>query len=187
MLALTEAENKSFCLKKFKTILGKPCFQFFQAVVISLFYGKNSLSGQTKITTFKGNKIWIKVTAIFLSTDGEEIINYTFKEITEEKLKDDAIKLINKRLVTGSFQEYLDNLVAALSEAFDLPYVFIGHSTENKKHIKTLAFSAQKAVIENVTYDFLKAPCLEIYESNQKVIYSNHLDKIYPDNNAIKT
>lgn len=186
MLKMTEANNKNHYLENFKTILGEPCFHFFQAVTISLFYGQNSLTGQTQIATFKGNKIWIEATAMFLSMDGEEIINYTFKEITEEKLKDDAIKLINKRLVTGSFQEHLDNLVAALSEAFDLPYVFIGTPAEDKKHITTLAFSAQKAIYENVTYDLLKAPCLEIYESNQKVIYSNHLDKIYPDNNAIK-
>lgn len=186
MLKMTEANNKEYYLENFKTILGEPCFQFFQAVTISLFYGRNSLTGQTQIATFKGNKIWIEATAMFLSMDGEEIINYTFKEITEEKLKDDAIKLINKRLVTGSFQEHLDNLVAALSEAFDLPYVFIGTPTEDKKHITTLAFSAQKTISENVTYDLLKAPCFEIYETNQKVIYSNHLDKIYPNNNAIK-
>lgn len=187
MLKMTEAESKAFYLENFKNILGEPCFQFFQAVTISLFYGRNSLSGQTQITTFKGNKIWIEATAMFLSMDGEEIINYTFKEITEEKLKDDAIKLINERLVTGSFQEHLNNLVAALSEAFDLPYVFIGVPTEDKKNIKTLAFCAQNTIIENITYDLLKAPCFEIYQTNQKVIYSNHLDKIYPNNNAIQT
>jgi signal transduction histidine kinase len=186
MLALTESKSKAYYLENFKTILGEPCFQFFQAVAICLFYGKNSLTGQTQITTFKGNKIWIEATAIFLSMNGEEIINYTFKEITAQKLKADAISLINERLVTGTFQEHLNNLVAALSDAFDLPYVFIGVPTEDKTHIQTLAFSARKSIIENSIYNLLKAPCNEIYETGQKVIYTNNLDKVYPKNNAIK-
>jgi signal transduction histidine kinase len=186
MLALTEANSKAYYRKNFETILGEPCFQFFQAVVISLFYGKNRLSGQSQITTFKGNKIWIEATAMFLSMNGEEVINCTFKEITGQKLKDDAIKLINDRLVTGTFQEHLNNLVAALSEAFDLPYVFIGVPTEDRQKIQTLAFSAQKSIIENVTYNLSKTPCSEIYEIQQKVIYSNHLDKVYTENNTIQ-
>ncbi len=186
MLIMTEAPNKSYYLENFKLILGEPCFQFFQAIVIETFYGRNRLTGQTQITTFKGNKIWIEATAMFLSMDGEEIINYTFKEITEKKIKDDAIRLINSRLVTGTFQEHLNNLVLALSEAFDLAYVFIGMPSDDMKKINTLAFSSDKDIIQNVTYDLTQAPCHEIYKTKQKVIYSNHVDKIYSNNNAIK-
>lgn len=186
MIQMTEADNKAYYLENFKYILGEPCFQFFKAIVVASFYGKNSLTGQTQITTFKGNKIWIEATAMFLSMDGEEIVNYSFKEITVQKLKADAIQLINQRLVKGSFQEHLNNLVLALSEAFNLSHVFIGMPSKDKTKINTLAFSGYQILTDNVTYDLLKAPCLEIYEHKQKAIYTNHLDKIYPNNNAIK-
>lgn len=186
MLKMTEADSKSYYLENFKIILGDPCFHFFQAIVISAFYGKYSLTGQTQITTFKGNKIWIEATAMFLTMEGEEIVNYSFKEITEQKLKADAIELINTRLGTGSFQEHLNNLVLALSEAFNLSHVFIGKPTEDGNFINTLAFSENQQIIDNVTYNLKKSPCYEIYTTSQKVIYTNHLDKIYSENNAIQ-
>jgi signal transduction histidine kinase len=186
MLLMTEADSKAYYIENFKKILGEPCFQFFQAVVIAFFDGQNSLSGSTQITTFKGRKIWIEATAIFLSMDGEEVINYTFKEITEQKRKNQAIQLINERLVTGDFQAHLNNLVSALSEAFDLSHVFIGTPNEDFTKINTLAFSAHKEIQDNASYFLSTAPCLEIYERKEKVIYSNHLDKIYPNASTIK-
>jgi signal transduction histidine kinase len=187
MLSLTESDSKEYYIENFKLILGEPCFQFFQAVVIGLFYGRSSLSGQTQITTFKGNKIWIEATAMFSSMNGEEVINYTFKEITEKKQRDNAIQLINKRLVTGSFQEHLNNLVLALSEAFNLSHVFIGTLTADGEKIQTLAFSEHKEIIENIVYEAADSPCIEIYSNPRKIIYANDLDKIYSKNNTITT
>ena len=186
MLEMTEAENKAYYLENFKLILGEPCFNFFKAIFMAMFNGHNQLTGQTQISTFKGRKIWIEAIAIFLSFNGEEIINYTFKEITEEKLKDDAIQLINERLVTGSFQEHLDNLVLTLSEAFQLSHVFIGVPSKDNTKIRTLSFSVNYELHESITYDLLKAPCLKVYQKREKVVYTNYLDEIYPNNNAIK-
>lgn len=186
MLKMTEAESKRYYLDNFKFILGEPCFNFFKAIFMAMFNGQNELTGKTQITTFKGRKIWVEATAIFLSMDDEEIINYTFKEITEEKLKDEAIQMINERLVTGSFQEHLDNLVLALSEAFQLSHVFIGVPSKNSSTIKTLSFASNYELHESVTYDLLKAPCLKIYQKGEKVIYTNYLNEIYPNNNAIQ-
>ncbi|MFK7949350.1 MAG: ATP-binding protein [Saprospiraceae bacterium] len=186
MLRMTEADSKAYYLKNFKFILGEPCFDFFKGIFIALFNGQNQLTGKTQIRTFKGRKIWVEATAIFLSMDGEEIINYTFKEITEEKLKDDAIQLINDRLVTGSFQEHLNNLVLALSEAFQLSHVFIGVLSSDNTKVRSLAFSANNELHENITYNLLKAPCLNIYQKGEKVVYTNYLDEIYPNNNAIQ-
>jgi signal transduction histidine kinase len=119
--------------------------------------------------------------------NGEEVINYTFKEITEKKQRDNAIQLINKRLVTGSFQEHLNNLVLALSEAFNLSHVFIGTLTADGEKIQTLAFSEHKEIIENIVYEAADSPCIEIYSNPRKIIYANDLDKIYSKNNTITT
>ncbi len=142
MLIMTEAPNKSYYLENFKLILGEPCFQFFQAIVIETFYGRNRLTGQTQITTFKGNKIWIEATAMFLSMDGEEIINYTFKEITEKKIKDDAIRLINSRLVTGTFQEHFisgnaDRTCYICDAAYSCPVRWIIHESNRRNKRKS--------------------------------------------------
>lgn len=185
MLKMTEAESKTYYLNHFKKTLGLPCFDFFKSIIVTLYNGKNQFIGKIKIPTFKGRKIWVEATATFLSTEEEEIINYTFKEITEEKLKDDAIRLINERLVTGSFQEHLNNLVLALSEAFQLSYVFIGKPTEDNTKITTLSFAADGQLNESITYD-LEGPCMKIYQSGENVIYTNYLEEIYPNNKFIK-
>lgn len=186
MLKMTEADSKAYYLENFKAILGKPCFDFFKAMVMTLYSGENQLTGKTQILTFKGRKIWVEATATFLSMDGEEIINYTFKEITEEKLKDDAIQLINDRLVTGSFQEHLNNLVLALSEAFQLSHVFIGKPSEDYTKLTTLSFAADGKLHEDVSYDLQKAPCFKIYQNGEKVVYTDYLDEIYPNNKTIQ-
>lgn len=187
MLNLTEAKSKAHFIHNFKRILGQSFFNFFEEVVTSLFYGKVILSGDTEINTFTGKKIWVRATAIYNLAENEEFVNCTFVEITDKKLKDEAIKLINQRLVMGDFQEHMNNLVLALSEAFSLSHVFIGKPDAKMEKITTFAFSAHQEIQENVTYDLKKSPCYEIYDSQQKVIYTNHIDKIYPNNNAIKT
>ena len=187
MLEMTEADSKEYYLENFKTILGQPCFHFFQAIVIASFNGQNKLSGETEISTFKGRKIWINATAMYLSMNGEEIINYTFREVTERKLKNQAIKLINERLVTGDFQEHLNNLVSALSEAFNLPYVFIGVPNKAMTEINTLALLADQTIQDNVAYTLADSPCSELYERNEKIIYSNHLSKIFSKHPVIQS
>ncbi len=186
MVKLTEADSKAFYSENFKQVLGEPCFQFFKAVIIALFNGKNRLEGETQLTTFKGNKIWVEATAMFLSAGEEEIINYTFKDITEEKQKDEAIKLVNNRLVRGNGQEHLDNLVLALSEAFDLSYVFIGKACAEDDIVKTLAFSVNQKIEENTSFPFLQSPCELIYKTKEMVIHHNHLDKIYPHHEVVQ-
>lgn len=187
MLQLTEAESKAYYLANFKLILGEPCFQFFKAVVIALFKGENQLTGTTQITTFKGDKIWVEATAVFLSTGEEEMINYTFKEITGERQKDEAIKLINNRLIRGDEQENLDNLVLALAEAFDLPYVFIGQPDTANKIVDTLAFSVNQEIVENTRYQLNESPCEQIYKTQEMVIYNDYLDEVYPTHEVIQS
>lgn len=187
MLRMTEAESKAYYLENFKTILGDPCFQFFKAVIIALFNGTNQLSGETQITTFKGNKIWIEATAMFISNGEVEIINYTFKDITEKRQKDDAIKLINERLIRGNGQEHLDNLVLALSEAFDLSYVFIGQPNRAKGIANTLAFSVNQKIVKNAVYQLNESPCERIYKTQEMVIYNDCLDETYPTHEVIQS
>lgn len=186
MLELTEAVNKEQYLTRFKEVMGDPCLEFFKYMFIALFNGSNKLTGKTEITTFKGRKIWVEATAIYLAIDGEEIINYTFKDITESKFKNQAIKLINQRLVKGTYQDHLNNLVLALAEAFDLPFVFIGCPNKDNKYILTQALAINHKIQENIEYLMKGTPCVELYEQKKKVIYTNHLDKIFSDNEQIQ-
>ena len=186
ILQLFEAESKEEYLQKFKDILYKPCLEFFKLVLINVFNGTNTVIKEAELTTFKGKKIWVEIKATYLSFSGSEMVNYTLKDITERKFKNQAISLINERMVKGTPQEHLNNLVLALSEAFDISHVFISAPNKELTFSTTLAFSDLKKIKSPVTYDLRKAPCLEIYRQKKFIVHADHLDKIYPDNNAIK-
>ena len=182
ILQLFEAESKEEYLQKFKDILYKPCLEFFKLVLINVFNGTNTVIKEAELTTFKGKKIWVEIKATYLSFSGSEMVNYTLKDITERKFKNQAISLINERMVKGTPQEHLNNLVLALSEAFDISHVFISAPNKELTSSTTLAFSDLKKIKSPVTYDLRKAPCLEIYRQKKFIVHADHLDKIYPDN-----
>jgi signal transduction histidine kinase len=186
ILQLFEAESKDDYLQNFKEVLYNPCLEFFKLVLINVFNGTNTILKEAELSTFKGKKIWVEIKATYLSFSGEEMVNYTLKDITEEKLKDQAINLINERMVKGTPQEHLNNLVLALSEAFDISHVFISSPNKELTFSKTLAFSNFNKLHSSVTYDLQKAPCLEIYEQKTSILHADHLDRLYPNNNFIK-
>ncbi len=186
MLKMIEAENKAQYIRDFKKILGESCFLFFKQILIGLFNGQNTIYGETEITTFKGQKLWLEVTAIYLSNDEEEMINFTFHDITERKIKSRAIQLINERLAKGSHKNDFDNLVLAFAEAFNLPYIYIGYASEKDTHITTLSMAVNHEIEEPSKYLKTNTPCLEVYKTQEKVVYTNHLDRIFPNNSMIQ-
>ena len=185
-LQLFEADSKEEYFEKFKEVLYEPCLEFFRLALINVFKNINVVTKEAELSTFKGTKIWVEIKATYLSFSGNEMINYTLKDITEKKFKDQAISLINKRMVKGTSQEHLNNLVLALSEVFDITHAFIASPNKELTFNTTLAFTALKEVHPSVTYNLTKAPCLKIYQTKKPVIYTDHVDKIYPNNNAIK-
>ena len=178
MIEMIEAESKAVFVANFKSVLGDYCRDFFESVIISLFKGNNTVKGESEIYTFNGRKIWVEVTATFLVFEGEEIINYTFKEITEEKLKTEAIRVINERMTQSSTKENLENLVLSLSEVFQVEYVFVAAVTADKDQVKTIALAMNNELQEAFSY-VPKGPCAEIHEKQEMIAYNGWLKEEY--------
>ena len=185
MIDIMQADDKATFIKNFKAVLGNHCYNFFQSILIALFNGNNSVQGESKVITFKGREIWVEATAIFLVFEGKEVVNYTFKEITEDKLKTEAIRLINDRMRQGSTRENLENLVLSLSEAFHLNLVILAVPTTEKNQVKTLAIAGNNKLQENITYT-LEGPCHEVYKKGDLVTYHSNLQDKFPDVASIK-
>ena len=185
MIDLMQADNKAAFIKDFKAVLGNHCYNFFQSILIALFNDKNIVQGESKVITFKGHEIWVEATAVFLIFEGEEVVNYTFKEITEDKLKTEAIRLINERMRQGSIRENLENLVLSLSEVFRLNAVILAVPTQDKSQVKTLGLVINNKLQENITYK-LQGPCFEIYQKGELVVYHSNLQEIFADVDVVK-
>lgn len=85
MLQLAEADNKSQYLRDCKKILGNSCIPFFKKIVIAIFNQKDELKYNTEFFTFKGNKKYIEIHAVFHLAPCQAIINFTFIDVTAQK------------------------------------------------------------------------------------------------------
>ena len=119
-----------------------------------------------KIQREDGQIRWIYDFSYAIRNSASEVVGSfgILQDITElRRITETISKIVSRTAGTGD--EYLQQLVFALSEALEVRFAFIGEFVEGQEMIARMVASSEHGKpIENVTYALAGTPCERVYE-----------------------
>lgn len=103
-----------------------------------------------------------------------------FKDISERKYNDEAMKQIVVGTSAAIGDEFLKSIVKHLATSLNVKYAFIGEMVEDKfGNIKTLAVWANEELAENFEYPLKDTPCENVLE-DKACYYPDKVQELFP-------
>lgn len=107
------------------------------------------------------------------------------QEIAERQKTELALRQISLGIQCFNSEVFFQSLVQNLTKTLNVEYAIIGEFIENNR-VKTIAFSAQGEIVDNMEYDLINTPCCQV-KNKELCIYSGNvqakfpLDEFFPD------
>ncbi len=124
-----------------------------------------------------GTRIWIEFKASMIKRDGQTLIQGIFRDITERKRSERALKSLVRTITSHTGEKLFDSLVEQIIEWFDLDGAFVGKISENRQIISTLAMKAFDEPIEVFEFDLPGTPCENILDSGPCLVREGSRDR----------
>ncbi|HLL94657.1 MAG TPA: PAS domain S-box protein, partial [Spirosoma sp.] len=96
----------------------------------------------------------------FIQFDGQEYLCCFVRDVTERSQLDDTLRRISEGTAADIGIDFFQSLVQQLTTTLNVQYAMVTECTNvEKTRVRTLAFSVNNALHENVEYDLAGTPC----------------------------
>ena len=129
--------------------------QFWQTVrqQHTLTITLNQLRGQTDVRQ-------VEVGMNFVAYDGQFYLCCFLRDVTERSQLDDALRQISENTATDIGIDFFESLVRQLTQTLGVQFAMVTECANvEKTRVRTLAFSINSRLHENVEYDLAGTPC----------------------------
>ena len=101
--------------------------------------------------------------------------------------QEEMLRLIMEGTATATGNEFFQSLVTSLATVLGVRYAWVCEFAEAKTRVRTLAFCANNACIDNFEYDLDVAPCKNVYDSGSLCHYRKGLQELFPRDKDLVT
>lgn len=132
-------------------------------------------------TRFDGSPFHAEVSLSTLNFDRERCLQAIVRDITERKRIEDAIRNIAAGVSVETGEAFFRQLVLQLGKLFDAKYTFIALLDKaDPRQVRTLAFSQDGAIADNIHYRLEGTPCANVIGRNT-CAYRQRVQQIFPE------
>ena len=137
---------------------------------------------ETQMKSASGELRWLSWTNQAIIDRDRNLIEFqSFGiDITEQKEREDTLRLIVERTATHTGKDFFDACVENIAQVLQVRYVCINEFNKSKNLLETRAFWTGSEVQSQIVYSPLYTPCEKVLEG--KVCrYSDSLQQIFPE------
>jgi PAS domain S-box-containing protein len=133
-----------------------------------------------------GTVKWVRNSSRLIYKDGVPVgVRGVLMDITPQKRIELAINEMIAAGAARSSEEFFASIVTSLSAVLEADCVLIGKLCANQESIRTLAFSRDGRLAENIEYSLEGSPCENVINGTP-CIYPRHVAQSFPKNVLLK-
>lgn len=118
---------------------------------LTLDLAQTRRDGTTLLTETSLNFVWL---------DGQEYLCTFVRDVTERSQLDETLRRISEGTAADVGIDFFQSLVQQLTDTLNVEYAIVTECTSiEKTRVRTLAFSYNSKILENVEYDLAGTPC----------------------------
>ena len=102
-------------------------------------------------------------------------------------MEEELLRVISEATSSLTGVEYFHELAKVITSTLHVRYALVTECTnENKTRVRTISYSENKALLENIEYDLAGTPC-EIVMTGNDYFCANELEKFFPREKGIQS
>lgn len=123
----------------------------------------------------------------FIEFEGKEYLCSLVRDIQKRKIEEELLRVISEATSSLIGEEYFHELAKIITSTLNVRYALVTECVnEEKTRVRTISYSDNKELRENIEYDLAGTPC-EIVMKGNEYFCANELEKSFPKEKGIQS